>query len=424
MRRVVVTGLGAVTPLGLGAHKSWKQLLNGKCGIVSLRGRDPKFHDLPSQVAGIVPSGVAAEGGWDSTEWLAAGDQRRLPLFSQYGIAATEEALNDAQWKPANVHQQERTGVCFGSGIGSLEDAYSTSIAFEQGGYKRISPLFVPRLLINLAAGHITMKYGFRGPNHVVSTACTSGAHSIGDASRFIQFGDADVMVAGAAESCIQPIAVAGFARAKCLATAWNDEPKLSSRPFDRDRSGFVVAEGAGMLVLEELEHAKKRGARIYAELSGYGLSADAYHITAPPVDGYGAYQAMKKALWHAGIEPRRIDYINAHATSTQLGDAAENRAIKSLFQGSRQPHHINISSTKGALGHLLGAAGSVEAIYTVLAVHENVLPPTLNLNHTAAEFDCNYVPKTPQYHITRVAISNSFGFGGTNACLCFTKIQ
>jgi 3-oxoacyl-[acyl-carrier-protein] synthase II len=294
-----------------------------------------------------------------------------MATFSQYSIAATTEALQDAGWAPTSTSARERTGVCLGSGIGSLDDAYSTSVAHANGGYKKVSALFVPRLLINLAAGHITMKHGFRGPNHAVSTACTTGAHSIGDAARFIQFGDADVMVAGGAEACIHPLAIAGFARAKSLATAWNDKPHLASRPFDRERAGFVIGEGAAVMVLEELEHAKRRGARIYAELKGYGLSADAHHITAPPTDGSGALLSMQRALANAGIKPEKVDYVNAHATSTPLGDAAENRAIKSLFEGARRSAEINVSSTKGAVGHLLGAAGAVEALFTVLAVHE-----------------------------------------------------
>jgi 3-oxoacyl-[acyl-carrier-protein] synthase II len=288
-------------------------------------------------------------------------------------MVASEEALKDAGWMPKKEEDLEATGVYMGSGIGSLDDVYETTVAYEKGGYRKVSPLFVPRLLINLAAGHVSMRFGFKGPNHAATTACTTGAHSIGDAARLIQFGDADVMIAGGSESCIHPLAISGFARARSLATDWNDRPTEGSRPFDRDRAGFVIGEGAGVVVLEELEHAKKRGAKIYAEVAGYGLSSDAYHMTAPREDGHGPYLAMKHALRHAGLKPSAVDYINAHATSTPLGDAAENRAIKDLLlgeDGKDKASEINISSTKGAIGHLLGSAGSVEAIFTVLGLH------------------------------------------------------
>ncbi|KAL0637087.1 Mitochondrial beta-keto-acyl synthase [Maublancomyces gigas] len=430
MRRVVVTGLGAVTPLGVGAVRSWRRLLEGHCGVVSLKERSLEFDSIPSQVAALVPTGDGVEGGWIQADWLVAGDVRRMAVFSQYAVAAAEEALKDSGWRPESDEEQERTGVCIGSGIGSLDDVYQTSINYLKGGYKKVSPLFVPRLLINLAAGHVSMKHSLRGPNHAVSTACTTGAHAIGDASRFIMFNDADVMLAGGAESCINPLALAGFARAKSLATSWNDTPHLSSRPFDRDRSGFVMGEGAGVLVLEELEHAKKRGARIYAEVRGYGLSADAHHMTAPPETGTGAFLAMKRSLLHAGLKPRDVDYVNAHATSTTLGDVAENRAIKTLMLGSdgkNSPSEVNISSSKGAIGHLLGAAGAVEAIFAVKAVHEDIMPPTINLENPGdppEEFDCNYIPGQAQEREVNVAISNSFGFGGTNASLCFSKLR
>ncbi|RMZ67929.1 beta-ketoacyl synthase [Pyrenophora seminiperda CCB06] len=330
-------------------------------------------------------------------------DERRMARFTQYAMVASEEALNDSGWFPKKDEDLESTGVYMGSGIGSLDDVYDTTVAYEKGGYRKVSPLFVPRLLINLAAGHISMRYGFKGPNHAASTACTTGAHSIGDASRFIQFGDADIMVAGGAESCIHPLAISGFARARSLATAFNNCPTESSRPFDSTRDGFVIGEGAGVMVLEELEHAKKRGAQIYAEVAGYGLSSDAYHMTAPREDGQGPRLAMKNALRHAGIKPSDVDYVNAHATGTLLGDAAENRAIKDLLlgkDGKTAASKINISSTKGATGHLLGAAGSVEAIFTILGMHHNTLPPTLNLDNPGnppEDFDCNYVAKTAQ---------------------------
>ncbi|KAH7055736.1 3-oxoacyl-synthase-like protein [Macrophomina phaseolina] len=428
MRRVVITGLGAVTPLGVGIRRTWSRLIDGHCGVVSVRDRGPQFAALPSQVAAIVPSGSRHDGGWSAKEWLQPGDERKMALFAQYAMAASQEALEDASWHPKSDEDLEATGVYIGSGIGSFDEVFETSIAYEKGGYRKVSPLFVPRLLINLAAGHISMRFGLKGPNHAATTACTTGAHAIGDAARFIAYGDADVMIAGGAESCIHPLAIAGFARARSLATDWNETPHLASRPFDRTRGGFVIGEGAGVIVLEELEHAKARGVRIYAELKGYGLSADAHHMTAPREDGEGPFRAMKQALKHAKLLASAVDYVNAHATSTVLGDAAENLAIKSLLLGGhsgRKAADINISSTKGAIGHLLGAAGSVEAIFTVLALYHGVLPPTLNLDTPGdppEEFDCNYVPKEAQKRQISVALSNSFGFGGTNASLCFSK--
>ncbi|CAG8487612.1 10786_t:CDS:2 [Ambispora gerdemannii] len=443
LRRVVVTGLGLVTPLATGVQKTWQELINGNCGIISLvphEGTEKKedttilpvysgFEGLPSTVAGVVKRGKAKEGGFDPEEWLDRGDERKMALFTQFAIASAKQALADAQWAADTDYGKERTGVCIGSGVGSLEDVVSTTLIFERQGYRKISPFFVPRMLINMAAGHLTMKYGFRGPNHAVATACTTGAHAIGDASRFIQFGDADVMVAGGSESCIHPLSIAGFAKAKSLVTKMNDRPKESSRPFDREREGFVMGEGAGILVLEELEHAKKRGARIYAELCGYGLSGDAHHMTAPPEDGSGAALAMKRALHHAKSE-NEIDYINAHATSTILGDIAENRAIANVFPNrvidkGNMSNVLAVSSTKGAIGHLLGAAGAVEAIFTVLAVYENIIPPTLNLQKPDTEFrQFNYVPLTAQQKVVRAALTNSFGFGGVNASLCFRKFE
>ncbi|KAF2196875.1 3-oxoacyl-synthase-like protein, partial [Delitschia confertaspora ATCC 74209] len=412
-----------------GVRRTWTRLLDGHCGIVSIKDKGPQFTGLPSRIAGLVEEGKREDGGWNAKEWLEPGDERKMAKFAQYAMVAAQEALRDAEWAPEKEQDLQATGVYIGSGIGSLDDVYDTTVAFEKGGYKKVSPLFVPRLLINLAAGHVSMRYGFKGPNHAATTACTTGAHSIGDAARLIQFGDADIMVAGGAESCIHPLAISGFARARSIATDWNESPKESSRPFDRRRAGFVIGEGAGVMVLEELEHAKARGARIYAELKGYGLSSDAYHMTAPREDGQGPFLAMKHALRHAGLNPSAVDYINAHATSTSLGDAAENRAIEELFlgeNGKRSASHINVSSTKGAIGHLLGAAGSVEAIFTVLALLHNILPPTLNLTNPgdpSVDFNCNYVAISAQQQEVNVALSNSFGFGGTNASLCFTKM-
>ncbi|KAI5362177.1 Putative beta-ketoacyl synthase, thiolase, beta-ketoacyl synthase, active [Septoria linicola] len=430
MRRVVVTGLGAVTPLAAGIKQTWRRLLLSHSGLVSTSPRGTQFEALPSRVAGLVPRGSRHDGKWQSTDWLTNTEERQMALFAQYAIAAAQEALDDAEWHPTKQEDLEATGVTIGSGIGNLDEAYNTSVAFHEAGYRKVSPLFVPRLLINLAAGHVSIKHGFMGPNHAATTACTTGIHAIGDASRLIAFGDADVMVAGGAESCIHPLAIAGFARARSLATDWNDDPTAASRPFDRDRAGFVIGEGAGVVILEELEHAKARGARIYAEIRGYGLSSDAYHMTAPQEDGAGALLAMKQALKHAQLKPGQIDYVNAHATSTKLGDAAENQAIKTLLlgeEGRDRPSEVNVSSTKGAVGHLLGAAGAVEAIFTMLACHQNVLPPTLNLTSPgdpASDFNCNYVPHAPQQYEVDAALTNSFGFGGTNASLCISKYK
>ncbi|BDD55725.1 Mitochondrial beta-keto-acyl synthase [Monascus purpureus] len=427
MRRVVVTGLGAVTPLGVGIHRTWKRLLDGHCGIANVKHRDPKFSELPCQVAAVVPQGTRQDGGWKASEWLARDDERKMARFAQYAMAATEEAIEGAGWRPNAPEEREATGICLGSGIGNFDEIYDTVLAYDKGGYRKVSPLFVPRLLINLGAGHISMKYGFMGPNHAVTTACTTGAHSIGDAARFIAYGDADVMVAGGAESCIHPLAIGGFARARSLATGFNDKPDKASRPFDADRQGFVVGEGAAVMILEELEHAKARGAHIYAELKGYGCSSDAYHITAPRENGEGAFMAMKKALKNAKVRPSAVDYVNAHATSTVIGDAAENAAIKTLMlgpDGKQKASDVNISSTKGAVGHLLGGAGALEAVFTVLAIHENVMPPTINLERLADGFDCNYAANVAQQRKIDVALTNSFGFGGTNSSLCFSKYQ
>lgn len=408
--------------------RTWQRLIAGHCGITSTRDLGSEFVNLPSQVAGIVPKGLKADGCWTASDHVTPTEIRQTALFAQYGLAASAEALEDAGFADGKSLDPDMTGVCLGSGIGNLSDLYETSVAYHEArNYRKIHPLFVPRILINLGAGHISMHYGFRGPNHTATTACTTGAHSVGDAMRFIQFGDAEVMLAGGAESCIHPVAVGGFARSRSLATDFNDAPERSSRPFDRDRAGFVIGEGASVLVLEELGHARKRNARIYAELLGYGCSADAHHLTAPRENGSGALQAMRRALQHAQIEPAKVDYINAHATSTALGDAAENAAIKSLMMSDgniTKASDINVSSTKGAIGHLLGAAGAVEALFSVLALHENVIPPTLNLQNQTAEFNCNYAAKEAQHRNIDIALTNSFGFGGTNATLCFRKIR
>ncbi|KAK3943026.1 3-oxoacyl--synthase [Diplogelasinospora grovesii] len=433
MRRVVVTGLGAITPLGVGARPSWRRLVAGESGIISVSDFKPqsKWKELTSTVAGIVPTSETASDKevrpWRAADWLDASEQRRMSRFAQYAVAAAEMALSDAGWKPSDAQGLETTGVCIGSGIGNLDDVYSTSLAYEQDGYKKVSPLFVPKILINMAAGHIAMRYGFRGPNHAATTACTTGAHSIGDASRFIAFGDADVMVAGGAESCIHPLTFAGFGRSRSLSTVYNHDPTASCRPFDKDRAGFVVAEGAAVLVLEELEHAKARGANILAELRGYGCSGDAHHMTAPKEDGSGAFLAMKRALKNASIKPARVDYINAHATATPVGDVAEATAIRTLMLGEEgvdDESKVAVSSTKGAVGHLLGAAGAIEALFSVLAITENTLPPTLNLHAPNVGTNFNFVPLRAQEKEVKVALSNSFGFGGTNASLVFSELD
>lgn len=371
MRRVVVTGLGAITPLGVGVRTTWNRLIAGDSGITSLATLEPsaRWKDLTSTVAGLVP-----RDQWRPADWLSQTEQRRLPTFVQYAMASTQMALDDAGWHPETPEDQEATGVCIGSGIGNLEEVYETSLAFAQDGYKKVSPLFVPKILINMAAGHVSMKYGLQGPNHAVTTACTTGAHSIGDASRFIAFGDADVMVAGGTESCIHPLTFAGFGRARSLSTAYNDDPPASCRPFDAGRNGFVVSEGSAVLVLEELEHARARGATIYAEVRGYGCSGDAHHMTAPREDGHGAFRSMRAALRNARVRPLEVDYINAHATGTQIGDAAEASAIRTLMTGEdgvANESDVTVSSTKGSIGHLLGAAGSIEALFAVLSIKE-----------------------------------------------------
>ncbi|RCI14713.1 hypothetical protein L249_6453 [Ophiocordyceps polyrhachis-furcata BCC 54312] len=423
MRRVVVTGLGAVTPLGVGIQRTWSRLLAGDTGISSVAMREPKaqWHDLASTVAGVVPRGEK-QGQWRASDWLGASDQRRMSTFAQYAVAACDMALEDARWRgPLRPEQKDATGVCVGSGIGNLDELYDSSRALDVGGHRSLSPLFVPKILINMAAGHISLRHGFRGPNHSATTACTTGAHSIGDASRFIAFGDADVMIAGGAEACIHPLAFAGFGRTRSLSTSYNDDPGRSCRPFDADRDGFVISEGAAVCVLEELEHATSRGARIYAELRGYGSSGDAHHMTAPRRDGAGAYLAMRRALSNAKRRPADVGYINAHATGTRVGDAAEAAAIRSLMlgpEGVSVESQVTVSSTKAALGHLLGGAGAVEALIAVLAVHEGIVPPTLNLLKPDVGAAFNFVPLKAQERRVDVAVSNSFGFGGTNSSL------
>ncbi|AOA65342.1 Mitochondrial beta-keto-acyl synthase [Komagataella phaffii CBS 7435] len=431
-RRVVVTGLGLVTPLGVGVRQNWSKLIAGSSGLVSTDDvpNPAEYKDLPSRVVGKVPIGSESEGKWDAEAFASRWSNiRRLSPFIQYALKGAEEALQDAQWQCFTETDFEDTGVCIGSGIGGLQDMYDNAVGFHSKGHRKMQPLFIPRMLANMAAGNISIQYGFKGPNHSVSTACATGNHAIGDASRFIKDGYCDVMVAGGTDASITPFALSAFGRAKSLSTAFNDDPTKASRPFDGGRGGFVMGEGAGILVLEELQHALDRNAKIYCEIAGYGLTGDAHHITSPPEDGNGALRAMRFAITQAGLVPNDIGYINAHATSTLLGDRAENSAINALFQKSNP--QLAVSSTKGAIGHLLGAAGAVESIFTVLALSENILPPTLNCespggaeSDSKSEFIFNYVQNQSQIlnkeNKLKAAINNSFGFGGTNASLLF----
>jgi 3-oxoacyl-[acyl-carrier-protein] synthase II len=415
MRRVVVTGLGLVTPLGSGVEPVWERLLDGQSGIRGIQNFD--VSDLPAKIAGQVPPGESAEGRFNADDYMAPKDQRKIDRFIVYGIAAGHQAVEDAGWMPDDEESLERTGVLIGAGIGGLETIYNTSVTLLERGPRRVSPFFIPAALINLVSGQLSIRFGFKGPNHAVVTACSSGAHAIGDAARLIALDDADVMLAGGAEAAVCRLGVAGFAAARALSTGFNDTPERASRPWDRDRDGFVMGEGSGAVVLEELEHAKKRGAKIYAEVIGYGLSGDAHHVTAPAEDGSGGFRAMRGALKRARLNPEDIDYINAHGTSTPLGDEIELGAVKRLF--GAHSGKLSMSSTKSAIGHLLGAAGSVEAIFSILAINQGVVPPTLNLDNPSpgcAEVDL--VPHQAKQREVRAALSNSFGFGGTNASL------
>ncbi|MFM9841588.1 MAG: beta-ketoacyl-ACP synthase II [Dongiaceae bacterium] len=416
MRRVVVTGIGVVSPLASGAEITWDRLLKGESGIRGIQAFD--VQDLPCKIAGMVPRGEAAGGGFNADSFVPPKDQRKMDSFIVFAMGAASQAIEDSGWKPEDEESRQRTGVIIGSGIGGLEAIYDTSITLHEKGPRRISPFFIPSALINLASGHVSIKYGFKGPNHSVVTACSTGAHAIGDGARLIGLDDADVMVAGGAEAAICRLGVAGFAAARALSTGFNDTPERASRPWDKDRDGFVMGEGAGVVVLEELEHAKKRGAKIYGEVVGYGLSGDAHHITAPSEDGSGAFRAMQMALKRAKLNPGDIDYVNAHGTSTPLGDEIELGAVKRLFGDAA--YKLSMSSTKSAIGHLLGAAGSVEAVFSLLAIRDQVAPPTLNLENPSDGCDIDLVPKQAKRRKIKHALSNSFGFGGTNASLIF----
>ncbi len=422
-RRVVITGMGIVSPLGVGVDYNWDAITSGQSGIKAITHFDAS--DLPSQIAGTIP--VATDDN-DPAHYYRAGygcphkEQKKNDKFIQYAMNAAKEAVDDSGWVATSTEDQNRTGVMIGSGIGGLGEIYETTLLMHERGPRRISPFFIPACLINLASGQVSIQYGFKGPNHSVVTACATGAHAIGDAARLIMWDDADVMVAGGAEAAVNRLGVAGFAACRALSTGYNDDPTAASRPFDDGRDGFVIGEGAGVVVLEEYEHAKKRGAKIYAEVSGYGLTGDAYHITSPADDGDGGYRAMVAALKRAELNTSDIDYINAHGTSTPTGDGIEAGAVKRLFGNDIKT--MAMSSTKSAIGHLLGAAGAVEAIYSAKAIQTGIIPPTLNLdNVTERAQGLNLVAKTAQEKEVKAVLSNSFGFGGTNASLVFTKV-
>ena len=420
MRRVVVTGLGLVTPLGIGVDHVWKRLLDGDSGLSSIQSFDAS--DLSCRIAGHVPVGETADGNFNIDDWIDRKDQRKMDPFIAFAITAAEEAIRDSGWMPEGEEDRERTGVLIGSGIGGLPGISEISVVLHERGPRRVSPFFIPSNLINLASGHVSIRHGFAGPNHSVVTACATGAHAIGDAARLIQFEDAEVMVAGGAEAAICRMGIAGFAAAKALSTGYNDDPTKASRPWDIGRDGFVMGEGAGVVVLEDLDHAKARGAKIYAEVTGYGLSGDAYPITAPAEDGRGGFRAMRGALTRAGLNPEDIDYINAHGTSTPLGDEIELGAVKRLF--GDHAYTLSMSSTKSAIGHLLGAAGAVEAIFSIKSLCHGVVPPTLNLDNPSPGCDIDLVPHRPKERPVRHVMSNSFGFGGTNASLVLSAVD
>ena len=416
MRRVVVTGMGMVTPLGMGVEANWGRLIAGESGLRRIESFD--VSDLPAKIAGLVPKGDGEGGTFNPDSVVTPKDRRRMDEFIVYALAAATEAVADSGWQPSDEEARERTGVMIGSGIGGLPSIAAGALVLAEGGPRKISPFFIPASLINLASGHVSIKYGFKGPNHSVVTACSTGAHALGDAARLIMFDDADVMVAGGAEAAVCRLGMAGFAAARALSTGFNDTPTKGSRPWDKARDGFVMGEGSGVVVLEELEHARKRGAKIYAEIVGYGMSGDAHHITAPAEDGNGGFRSMRNALRRAGLNVEDVDYVNAHGTSTPLGDEIELGAVKRLF--GDHAYKLSMSSTKSAIGHLLGAAGSVEAIFSILAVRNGIVPPTLNLDDPSDGCDIDLVPHVAKERKVRVALSNSFGFGGTNASLVF----
>ena len=419
MRRVVVTGLGLVTPLACGVEESWSRALEGQSGA----GPITRFNTerVTTKYACEVPYGDGSDGTFNPDDWMAPKERRKVDDFILYGIAAATQAVEDSGWKPEDNESRERTGVMIGSGIGGLQSIEQTTLLMAERGPRRVSPFFIPGALINLISGQVGIQYGFKGPNHAVVTACSTGAHAIGDAARLIMFGDADVMVAGGAEAAICEIGIAGFNACKALSTSREEDPKSASRPYDADRDGFVMGEGAGVVVLEEYEHAKARGAKIYAEVLGYGLSGDAYHITAPSEDGEGGERSMRAALKNAGLEPKDIDYINAHGTST-MADVIELGAVERMM--GEAAGKVTMSSTKSMTGHLLGAAGAIEAIFSILAVRDQVAPPTINLDTPAVDTPVDLAPNKKVEREINVALSNSFGFGGTNASVIFGKVR
>ena len=420
MRRVVVTGLGMVTPLGCGVEATWRRLLASDSGVKRIE----KFEvsDIASQIAGQIPRGDGSNGTFNPDQWMEPKEQRKVDDFILYAMCAATQALDDAGWHPRQYEDQITSGVLIGSGIGGIEGIAETAIVLRDKGPRRVSPFFIPGRIINLASGYVSIAHSLKGPNHAVVTACSTGAHAIGDAGRLIALGDADVMVAGGTESPINRISVAGFAACRALSTGFNDTPERASRPYDRDRDGFVLGEGAGAVVLEEYEHAKRRGAHIYGELTGYGLSGDAHHITAPAEDGDGAFRCMQAAIRRAGISPDQIDYINAHGTSTPLGDEIELRAVERLVGNAAG--RIAMSSTKSSIGHSLGAAGAVEAIFCLLAIRDQVVPPTINLDNPSVASAIDLVPHQARRRPVIIALSNSFGFGGTNASVIFRRMD
>jgi 3-oxoacyl-[acyl-carrier-protein] synthase II len=418
MQRVVVTGLGMLSPLACGVEATWARLLKGQSGAAKVDRFE--VSDIACKIACMIPRGDGSDGTYNPDQWMEPKEQRKVDAFIAYAMCAARQALDDAGWHPQTYEEQARSGVLIGSGIGGIEGIAETAVTLHERGPRRVSPFFIPGRIVNLASGYVSIEFRLKGPNHSVVTACSTGAHAIGDAARMIAFGDADVMLAGGSESPVSRISLTGFAALRALSTGFNDDPTRASRPYDKDRDGFVMGEGAGVVVLESLEHAKARGAKIYAELIGYGLSGDAYHITAPAPDGDGAFRCMSMAMKRAGVTADEIDYINAHGTSTPMGDEIELGAVQRLVGNAAG--RISMSSTKSCIGHLLGAAGAVEAIFSILAIRDGIAPPTINLDNPSVETAIDLVPHTARKRKIDITLSNSFGFGGTNASLMFRR--